>query len=237
MKFFAPGLRMTVFVVILLPVVISLGFWQVSRGAEKRAMENDYLDRLTSLPVSAADFDPNVRFQRVKLVGVLQPEIFLVDNQILDGRTGYWILQLFLEKQGKRFIVNRGFLSAGARREQIPQVPAQPGQIELLGVVWPYTGLIPVLDDDQWPDSWPKRVQRLDIKRMAQQVSAEPVEIRLEPGQAAVIRAAPFAQVLTDAKHQGYAATWFGLAVTLLVGYFFLGIKNAREQRDDAHIT
>ncbi|XOV83848.1 MAG: SURF1 family protein [bacterium] len=230
MKHFAPGWRMTLFVVLLLPLVLSLGVWQLSRGAEKRALEGDYLDRLTSLPVRAADFDPNVRFQRVKLSGELQPQIFLVDNQVLDGRTGYWVLQLFNEAQGRRFIVNRGFIAAGERRDQLPQVPVLPGRIELLGVAWPFTGLIPVLDDDPWSDSWPKRVQRLDIKRMAQVVSAEPVEIRLEPGQPGVIQAAPFAQVLSDAKHRGYAATWFGLAITLLTGYVFLGISNAREK-------
>ncbi|MEE4281012.1 MAG: SURF1 family protein [Pseudomonadales bacterium] len=229
MKHFAPGWRMTLFVVILLPTVLTLGAWQLSRGAEKRALESDYLDRLTSLPVRAAEFDPNVRFQRVKLSGELQPQVFLVDNQILNGKTGYWVLQLFIETQGRRFIVNRGFLAAQARRDQLPEVPLLPGRVELLGVAWPYTGLIPVLDDDPWPDTWPKRVQRLDIKRMAQVLSAEPVEVRLEPGQSGVLQAAPFAQVLSDAKHRGYAATWFGLAITLLIGYVFLGIRNARE--------
>lgn len=224
---------MTLFVVILLPTVLTLGAWQLSRGAEKRALESDYLDRLTSLPVQAAEFDPNVRFQRVKLVGELQPQIFLVDNQIFNGKTGYWVLQLFTETQGRRFIVNRGFLAALARRDQLPEVPLLPGQVELLGVAWPYTGLIPVLDDDVWPETWPKRVQRLDIKRMAALLSAEPVEVRLESGQPGVLQAAPFARVLSDAKHRGYAATWFGLAITLLVGYVFLGIRNAREKNNE----
>jgi cytochrome oxidase assembly protein ShyY1 len=229
-KQFAPGWRMTLFVAVLLPTVISLGFWQVSRGAEKRAMESDYLDRLTSLPVNAADFDPNVRFQRVKLVGEFQPQQFLVDNQVLQGKPGYWILQLLVEEQGKRFIVNRGFVAAGPSRENLPQVKTPQTKVNLLGVVWPFTGLVPVLDDDQWDTSWPKRVQRLDIKRMAALLSAEPVEIRLEPGQPGVVDAAPFAQVLSDAKHRGYAATWFGLAITLVIGYLFLGLKNARER-------
>jgi len=220
---------MTLFVLILLPIVLTLGVWQLSRGAEKRALESDYLDRLTSLPVQAAEFDPNVRFQRVKLSGEFQQQIFLVDNQVLNGKIGYWVLQLFNEAQGSRFIVNRGFLAAQARRDQLPEVPLVEGRVELVGVVWPYTGLIPVLDDDPWPQTWPKRVQRLDIKRMAQLLSAEPVEVRLEPGQAGVLQAAPFAQVLSDAKHRGYAATWFGLAITLLVGYLYLGIRNARE--------
>lgn len=230
MKQFAPGWRMTLFVAVLLPTVISLGFWQVSRGAEKRAMESDYLDRLTSLPVNTADFDPNMRFQRVKLAGQLQPQVFLVDNQVLRGKAGYWVLQLLVEDQGKRFIVNRGFIAAGPLREFLPEVSTPQTKVNLLGVVWPFTGLVPVLDDDQWDTSWPKRVQRLDIKRMAALLSAEPVEIRLEPGQPGVIDAAPFAQVLSDATHRGYAATWFGLAITLVIGYFFLGLKNARER-------
>ena len=50
MKKFAPGWRMTGLVIVMLPLLLSLGNWQVQRGALKRDLENQYLDNLTELP-------------------------------------------------------------------------------------------------------------------------------------------------------------------------------------------
>ena len=98
-------------------------------------------------------------------------------------------------------------------------------QVEVIGAVWPFTGLVPLLDDDAWQGGWPKRVQRLDVERMAVAIEGSAVEIRLEPGQPGVVVAAPFAAVLSDAMHRGYAVTWFGLALALVGCYVFFGLK------------
>ena len=216
---------MTIVVALLLPGVVFLGFWQLDRGAQKRALETAYLTQLTALPVRAADMQASSAFQRVKLSGEFLPQAFLVDNQVAAGVTGYWLLQGFADVSGRRLLVNRGFLAAATRRDLLPTFSVPPGRVTLIGTVWPFTGLIPVLDDDIWPESWPKRVQRLDVARMAQTLDAEAFEVRLEPGQPGVEHAAPFAKVLSDATHMGYAATWFGLAFALAIGYVAFGLK------------
>ncbi len=219
---------MTAFVAVMLPLVLSLGSWQVERGAEKRGLEMDYLERLTTLPVRPdAATETLLRFQRVRLQGNYAAEVFLVDNQVNGGKPGYWMVQGFDDSaSGRRYLVNRGYVQAPPVRSQMPETVAPGGEVEVIGTVWPFTGLIPVLDEDVWADGWPKRVQRLDIARMADHVDAVPFEIRLEPGQPGVQVAAPFAQVLSDAKHRGYAATWFGLAIALAAGYLVLGFKS-----------
>ncbi len=223
---------MTIFVMIFLPLVIGLGYWQLERGAEKRRMEFQYMSKITELPVPPEHAALSTPFQRVRVTGEFADEIFLVDNQVAAGQTGYWVVQLFVDLTGARLLVNRGFVAAPDARAEMPIVNAPAGQVTLTGVVWPFTGLIPVLDDDVWENVWPRRVQRLDIARMASVVGASPVELRLEGGQPGVSRAAPFAGVLSDAKHRGYAATWFGLAAALVVLYLIYGLKRAREQRD-----
>ncbi|WP_277302707.1 SURF1 family cytochrome oxidase biogenesis protein, partial [Pseudomonas viridiflava] len=45
MKRFAPGLWPTLIVLLLLPVLISLGFWQLERGEQKRSMLSQYNER------------------------------------------------------------------------------------------------------------------------------------------------------------------------------------------------
>ena len=229
---FRPGWKATLFVVLLLPLLCWLGNWQLERGAQKRALESAYLDSLTRLPVSVEAMDLAQSFQRVRLHGSFAQEAFLVDNQISQGRTGYWIIQAFDEDSGARLLVNRGFVPGSADRSQLPAID-QPAPGQVVGALWPFLGLIPVLDEDNWPEGWPKRVQRLDIHRMAETLGAMPVEVRLEPGQPGVAQAAPFATVLSDAKHKGYAATWFGLAIVLLIGYIAFGVRTAKQDRSN----
>lgn len=252
---FQPGWRMTLFTGVMLPLTLTLGFWQVDRAAEKRQMESAYLSKITALPVPPTATALDTPFQRIRVTGEFTNEIFLVDNQVANGKPGYWVLQVLqvrqvrqVEREQKqqqqqkqklkhkagaetdavRLLVNRGHVSAPATRDTLPEVDTPAGPITLIGVVWPFTGLIPVLDDDEWPDGWPKRVQRLDVHRMAQLSDAAAAEIRLEAGQPGVLLAAPFATVLSDAKHRGYAATWFGLAIALVCLFVIYGMYAKR---------
>ena len=96
----------------------------------------------------------------------------------------------------------------------------------MVATVWPDLGQIPILADIPWGEQWPKQIQRLEIDRMAQLVDAYPVELRLEGGQPGVLAAAPFAQVFSDVTHKGYALTWFGLSITLILGFVIYGFKH-----------
>jgi len=221
---------MTVVVMVLLPGVIALGLWQLDRGAQKRVLETAYLNKLTALPLPVAEAPLDEAFQRVVLHGEFIEQIFLVDNQVVEGVIGYWVVQGFVDKAGTKYLVNRGFVPASTSRSELPDVSAPAGMVKVIGVVWPFTGLIPVLDEDAWQPGWPKRVQRLDVARMANKTGAKAVELRLEPGQPGVTIAAPFATVLSDAQHKGYAATWFGLAVALVLSYAIFGFKSGATQ-------
>lgn len=226
---FSPGWQMTLFTALMLPCVIALGLWQLDRGAGKRALEQAYLEQLTRLPVDEDAHQPGVNFQRLRLRGKYDNQrYFLLDNQVLDGQVGYWIIHLFNATSGRTYLVNRGFLAGSAARDVLPRPVTPAGELAVIGVNWPFTGLIPVYDDDAWADGWPKRVQRLDIARMAELSAAVGVQIRLEPGQPGVAHSAPFAAVLSDAKHRGYAATWFGLAAALVVLYLVYGFHRGR---------
>ena len=104
--------------------------------------------------------------------------------------------------------------------------------VSLVATVWPELGLIPAWGPQEWSSDWPKRIQRVNIARMAVAASAWPSELRLEAGQPGVLEPAPFASRLSDDTHRGYAVTWFGLAAALVVGYLFLGFSaSARVQR------
>ena len=215
---------MTAFVIVMLPLLLSLGYWQVQRGALKRDLENQYLEKLTQLPKPISTDMMSQPFQALKLNGRYQPETFLVDNQISSGKTGYWVFQVFDDTSIGRVLINRGFI-ASTTRDKLPQVPMPNETLALVATVWPELGLIPAWGPQDWTSEWPKRIQRVNVARMAATAAAWPAELRLEAGQAGVLEPAPFASRLSDDKHRGYAATWFGLAIALAFGYLFLGFS------------
>lgn len=225
---FQPGIKMSVFVLLFLPLLISLGFWQVDRGAQKRELQMQFIQQTTQLPRTLQPGAPTEAFQRVKLNGVYTDRYFLIDNQVRAGQVGYWVVQVFEQADGSEFLVNRGFVAAPDARELLPQLEYPVQTVDLVGLIWPFTGLLPLLDEDPWPHTWPKRVQRMDLQRMASVTAAPPLEIRLESGQPGVASAAPMSPLLSDEKHLGYAATWFGLAIVLTIGYLVFGFKQGR---------
>ena len=236
MKAFKPGVRMSLFVLILLPLLLALGNWQLQRGALKRDLETDYLQQLTQLPkdLQKALFDsgapvngalPLAPFARVRLSGRYGEEMFFLDNQISDRQVGYWLFQTFIMTDGDKVLVNRGFVAASSQRNALPVVTTPENQVTIIASVWPDLGLPPLLKQQDWAPTWPKRIQRRELLRMAEAAQSWASELRLEPGQAGELQAAPFAEPLSDAKHRGYALTWFGLAVALVLGYIAYGLR------------
>lgn len=215
---------MTAFVIVMLPLLLSLGNWQVQRGALKRDLESQYLEKLTELPKPVSVDVMSQPFQALKLNGRYQPETFLVDNQVSRGKTGYWVFQVFDDASIGRVLINRGFI-ASTTRDRLPAIPLPDEPVALVATVWPELGLIPAWGPQAWSGDWPKRIQRVNISRMAVAAAAWPAELRLEAGQPGVLEPAPFASRLSDDTHRGYAATWFGLATALVLGYLFLGFS------------
>lgn len=217
---------MTLLFMLMMPILLSLGNWQLQRGEYKRQLESQYLLQLTQLPVAVSDNTLSQPFQALRLVGLYRLEMFLVDNQVSKGRTGYWVYQVFDESTFGPLLINRGFVAANGRLE-LPKIATPANPVALVATVWPQLGLIPAWGNQDWAEGWPKRVQRANVQRMAALVDTWPAELRLEPGQPSVLEPAPFASRLADDKHNGYAATWFGLAVVLLLGYLYLGFSRS----------
>ncbi len=221
---------MTVFVAVLLPVTVGLGIWQLQRAAEKRGYEQVFVERMSASPVDAPrhlEAGDDLAFLRVRLVGEFEPgRYFLVDNEIDAGRPGYWVVASFHAEDGRRWLVNRGWIAAPVRREELPVVPEPAGRLAIVGAIWPDTGLGPLLAEDPWLGPWPLRVQRMNVVRMAERLEhAVPREVRLEAGEPGVLKAPSLRTRFDSQRHTGYAVQWFALAVALVVAYTIQGFK------------
>ena len=174
---------------LLLPTVLALGFWQLDRAEEKRAYESAYLDRISAAAVvPAGDLLKLKDYTRLKLSGRFEPDhYFLVDNQTRQGAVGYAVVSSFVADDGNRWLLNRGFIEGTGDRQRLPQVETPKGAVSVVGVLWPEVGLLPVFEEDSWTRDWPKRVQQLDVERMARTLARGiPREVRLEAGQRGV---------------------------------------------------
>lgn len=219
---------MSLFVCLMLPLVCSLGAWQLERAAYKRDLTERYLAKVGGLPQTPGNSRAEP-FERLRLVGRFGPEQWLLDNKTHNGVAGYWVLQSFLSTNAS-YVVNRGWVQAPSVRAELPQVETPPQELSLVVVRWPETGLQPLWDEDVWAAGWPKRIQAFDLARMRRdRANLEPYEMRLEAGSVGVFEPASTALDFRPERHMGYAVQWFGLGGVLVIGY---AVLIWRERRD-----
>ena len=85
---FTPNWRASLLAVLLLPVVISLGFWQLDRAEEKRQLQGLFEHRQLAGPVAleALNTQADLRYQPVTLRGeFVNEKAVLLDNRNLSG--------------------------------------------------------------------------------------------------------------------------------------------------------
>lgn len=147
---FAPKLVPTLAAIITLGVLVSLGFWQISRHFERNAhvevmRQNKNLNTLSSLP-DVQELTGHL-YRRFKLKGRFVGDQFLEAGRALKHSSGYAVFQVFEDENGSRLLVDRG----DAEREGVKNtLAALPHQQTIEGQ------LRPILGDDVGPPVNPK---------------------------------------------------------------------------------
>lgn len=235
MKTWRPRLGPTLLILVLLPSMIALGFWQLSRGAQKQQMLDQWaLHRQapTITPSELPDLaDP--AFRRVILHGEFDGQhSLLLDNRTRDGKAGVELLQPFHDRDsGLWLLVNRGWLPWPDRR--IPPVfstPAHPLTLSASVYVAPGTSF--QLQADSASTQWPQLVTALNPPALWAQLERQGFarELRLEPGPEAYRLDWPVVS-LSPEKHLGYAVQWFAMSAALVVLYLYLGWHDYKKEK------
>ena len=117
-----------------------LGFWQLDRAGQSRAIVERY-EAARNQPPAAVPLDAlaergsleGLRYRSIAVEGRYEPEPqFLIDNVVRNGSVGYYVLTpLRVEGQRHRLLVNRGWVQASADRRVLPEidVPAEPRRV------------------------------------------------------------------------------------------------------------
>lgn len=222
--------RITLFTVLFLPLLISLGFWQLLRAEEKSALAVAFEQKQHRPPALLSGLEERnpeaLAYLPVKLQGRYLPgQDFLLDNRMQDRKYGNEVLTVFELTDGQLALVNRGWIIADPGRMSLPVIPPVPSATEVTGQVYVLPGEPYLLAEQQLGgDNWPKQVQAVDIEKMAAALGIPadglfPYPVRIDAGQPGALSVDWQFINVSPAKHRGYAVQWFSMAAALALIY------------------
>ncbi len=232
---FRPGLVPTLTMLVIAVTTIALGNWQTRRAQEKLALQEN-LDRLGSAPVATLPSVPVAAqdwvLRRVSVRGeYAASQMTLIDNRVHNGIPGYHVVMpLRIEGSALHILVNRGWVAAGARRDQLPSIQTPAGALTVEGVAIvpgsnPYElSRAPEANANAGPIR-----QNLVIARVAaeQGLALQPLVI-LQGSAAAdgLLRDWPRPDARTD-NHRAYALQWYAMALVAVLLWIAFNFKKS----------
>lgn len=219
-----------VVVTALAAVFVRLGFWQLDRLEERRAMNEIGEERIDAEPVGLAELmaeaDGNlesVQFRRVEVSGVFATEDeVLIRSQVELGQAGFHVITPLVQEDGRAILINRGWVPLTM---DTPPVAAQPSSGQVLVEGWvQLTRTRPRLGPEDRPGEQ-QVFNRVDIARIGEQMTYDLVPVYVvemgERRDQLPVRVDP-PGFDDEGPHLAYAIQWFGFAAVGLVGFFFL---------------
>jgi surfeit locus 1 family protein len=234
---FTPGLWPTLATLVMIPLLCSLGFWQIDRAAVKRELLDGYAQHSHAAAVNvdaAAAFDLVQQYHHVRIAGRYDVRHqFLLDNQVHDGVPGYNVFTPLLLAEGQRAIlVNRGWLALGASRRDLPALPTPAGSVTITGVFAPLPGHGVLLGADIETDKhWPRVVQAIELARLQRDITAQlaPQIVLLDAAEPDGFMRQWKIVEFGPERNLGYAFQWFTMALAVLAIY--IGVNTRRHAR------
>jgi surfeit locus 1 family protein len=209
-------------------VTVSLGFWQLSRAADKVALQGtiDARQLLPALDGSALSGEgaaaPSL-YRSVVLRGTwLGGHTVFLDNRQMNGKPGFFVVTpLQLERSGWVVLVQRGWSARSfTDRTAVPDLPTPTGVVELQGRIVPPPSKLYEFEASQAG----LIRQNLDLQQFSREIGrplAAVSVLQTGPPGDGLLRDWPRVNLGVD-KHYGYAFQWFALGglITLLYGWF-----------------
>jgi len=219
-------------IVATLALLISLGFWQLDRADEKRAIE-DKIAIANSANVElvvSTELLKDKEYYHVRLQGAyVDDKQFIYDNQIVDQISGYYVLTPFvLSGDSKTVLINRGFIAWNGRRDKLADIDVE-GEITEIKVQISKPVKRMELKASEITGKFPVLIQALDLDAMSAIASIDFVSVvgllSPESSNGFVRRWEPYTGSIE--RHIGYSIQWFLMALVLA----FIGIRLALKQR------
>ncbi len=231
---FSPSWASTLALLLLLPFLLALGFWQLDRGHQKAELQAAFAERSHQPPIALTEVNPaDIANQYRRIVASGQYDgahQVLLDNQMRNGQPGYHVLTPLRLISGDVILINRGWVALGESRQILPDIAAPTELVTVIG--WlaqpaqPGLRLGNATGNDR---RWPRVVPYVDYDRLAAILgySLQPAVVLLEPEAAWGYWRdwQPHFGGFGPERHQGYAVQWFALAGALIILYLVATIR------------
>lgn len=240
----------TLVAVLLIPVMIQLGFWQLHRHQD-RVARNDLVARsLQAKPVPVDRLTREGRavpredtWRRVTATGAYEPKHEVVVRQRLgaDDKQGYFVVTPLRLADGTAVLVNRGWVPAGADLTGFPEVPPAPaGEVTVTGRLRPdETTGSGIRDKAGLPD---RQVMLINSEAVGTAADGLPgpvlggfVELTATSPRAAGKQPEPVGEPdhSSIGVHIAYAIQWWIFAAAVPLGWWIL-VRRERRDRETA---
>ena len=238
---FAPPLWGVVLALVTIGLMAGLGLWQIQRGEGKQEMLAQRQAASKSAPkdfASAIDLSDAMPAygQRYTVSGRMDADRqILFDNQVHDERIGYRVWTPVVLDDGRRVLVDRGWVPLGPQGRSEPPDPSAPqGEVTMTGL-WrdlPRPGMR--LGDTAACDAqgWPRVLNYPTIEQLRCQYTGPVINglLLLDEADARgfvrdwnqqLVRMPPV-------RHFGYALQWFAMAVAVAVIFLVINLRRIR---------
>jgi surfeit locus 1 family protein len=229
---FKPGWVSTSVTILLVPLFLALGFWQLGRSQQKASLQAAFDARSKQPPIPLTEVDtsdPESQYRRVVATGRYDSRQFLLDNQVDDKqRPGYHVLTPLQLREGNSILVNRGWVPLGSSRQKLPDINMDgSGYVTITGLL-----TTPANPGLLWGRAtgedlkWPRVIPYVDYRQLTILLSypLEPKIVSLEPGapNGYWCERQSLSRGIGPERHQAYAVQWLILAMSIVIIYLVI---------------
>lgn len=234
--------------------MVSLGQWQLSRAAQKEALQAQIDARKTLPPLDqqaflALDTATSAMHRPLRLRGLwLAPLTVYLDNRQMHGVPGFYVVTPFaIEGSEQAVLVQRGWVQRNFNdRSQLAPVDTPAGLVEVVGRIEPPPSHLLDLGRNAAPapvrdpaDVGSSRIrQNLDLEAFRAETKLPlrtDVSLQQTGASSEGLQRDWPAPALGVEKHYGYAFQWFGLAALVVILYVWFQViapyRRARRAR------
>lgn len=239
---FNPGWISSLTTLLLIPLLVYLGFWQLARYQEKSNNQHALASRMNApvihdLSLITTPLEPSLRYRQLQVTGYfLNAYQIYLDNQTYNGHVGYRVITPFQPIGGSKILlVDRGWIPMGKSRNELPIIKPVLSKQTLTGTInLPTHGL--ALDNlfSKTPKktisqtTWPLRTSRIEFlnleSRLLQKLHPFILQLNLQDPIGFNIQAISFNP--PPSRHMAYAIQWFAMAIAVLIYYFMINLRS-----------
>lgn len=235
---FKPSFKLTIFTIVVLPLLVYLGMWQIGKAIDKDKKQDTLQAKQQVSAINFRDLkDPTLsknQFTAVTIDGIfLNKFTFLLDNQMLEHKPGYRVLTIVSSPHLEKWIlIDRGWVPLGEDRKVLPKIDLIFGLKSIKGIINTIpTGIelkAPVPDSN---NTWPQVIQTLKYDFIAKQINHPIYEfvIQLQDNDFPHYPYPAISFGITSEKHWGYGVQWFIFATILVIYYLIVSIKRRKD--------